>query len=131
MLALVDYPFVFLGARFFIFVKKINMKKQLIGFVFGISITMLLAFNKSAFTPKPSTADVYKVDGLYIFTDSKPVNPYDSLGRFEIGFVRDTQYESIRDNLIKKAKNKFPYADGLILKLDKKGVDHCVVIDLE
>ena len=107
------------------------MKKQIIGFIFGISITMLFAFNKSAFTPKPSTADVNQIEGLYIFTDIKPVNSYDSLGTVEIGFVKHTQYESIRGSLIKKAKNKYPYADGLILKLDKKGVDHCVVIDLK
>lgn len=25
----------------------------------------------------------------------------------------------------------FPYADGIILNFDKKGVDNCIVIDLE
>ena len=107
------------------------MKKQLIGFVFGISTVMLFAFKGVNFSPSSSTADVNQIEGLYIFTDSKPVNSYDSLGTVEIGFVKDTQYESIRGSLIKKAKNKFPYADGLILKLDKKGLDHCVVIDLK
>lgn len=107
------------------------MKKQLIGFIFGISITMLFAFKKSTFTPMASTADVNQIDGLYIFTDSKPVNLYDSLGTVEIGFVKDTQYESIRSSLIIKAKRKFPYADGVLLNFNKKGVDNCVVIDLK
>jgi hypothetical protein len=106
------------------------MKKQLIGFILGISITMLFAFNKSSFTPQASTAQVNQIEDFYIFTDSRPVMPYDSIGIVEIGFITDTQYESIRNNLIKRTKIKFPYADGLILKFDKKGVDHCVVIDL-
>ena len=46
----------------------------------------------------------------------------------EIGFITDTKYESIRGSLITKARNKFPNADGLIMKFDKKGVDKCIVI---
>lgn len=54
--------------------------------------------------------------------------PYDSIGTLEIGFITDTKYESIRGSLITKARNKFPNADGLIMKFDKKGVDKCIVI---
>jgi hypothetical protein len=106
------------------------MKKQLLGFIFGIGITLLFAFNRSEINSQASTAQVNQIEGFYIFTDSRPVMPYDSLGIVEIGFITDTQYESIRNNLIKRTKIKFPYADGLILNFDKKGVDHCVVIDL-
>ncbi len=102
----------------------------MIGFLFGISVSILLAFRGAIFTPSASTAEVNNVEGLYVFTDSKPIVPYDSLGSIEIGFVTDTQYESIRNNLIKRAKNKFPYADGIIMNFNKKGVDNCMVIDL-
>jgi hypothetical protein len=108
-----------------------NMKKQIFGFILGISVTILLSFKSAIFTPSASTAEVNIVEGLYVFTDSKPVMPYDSIGIIEIGFITDTQYESIRNNLIKRAKNKFPYADGIILNFNKKGVDNCVVIDLK
>jgi hypothetical protein len=107
------------------------MKKYLLGFLFGISLAVLLAFKSSNFEPSPATAEVNKVEGYYIFTDSKPVMPYDSIGAFEIGFILDIQYESIRSNFIKKAKNKFPNADGLILNLNKKGLDKCVVIKMK
>jgi hypothetical protein len=107
------------------------MKKQIIGFLFGVSITILLSFRSVIFTPSASTAEVNNVEGLYVFTDSRPVMPYDSIGFIEIGFVSDTQYESIRSSLIKKAKNKFPYADGIIMNFNKKGVDNCIVIDLK
>ena len=106
------------------------MKKHLIGFIFGISITILVSFKASNFIPNASTAEVNKIEGFYIFTDSKPVMPYDSIGTIEIGFITDTQYESIRRALIKKARNKFPDADGLIMKFNKKGVDNCIVINI-
>ena len=108
-----------------------NMKKQVIGFLLGMSVTILLSFRSAVFTPNASTAEVNNVEGLYVFTDSKPLMPYDSIGVIEIGFITDTQYESIRNNLIKRTKIKFPYADGVILNFNKKGVDNCVVIDLE
>jgi hypothetical protein len=106
------------------------MKKSLISFLFGIGVTILLALKVANFEPNASTAEVNKIEGFYIFTDSKPVMAYDSIGALEIGFITDTQYESIRGNLIKKARNKFPNADGLIMKFDKKGVDKCIVIKI-
>jgi hypothetical protein len=104
------------------------MKKYVTGFLFGMSITILAAFKAANFEPKASTAEVNKIEGFYIFTDSKPIMAYDSLATVEIGFVTDTQYESIRRSLIKKARNKFPDSNGLIMKFDKKGVDKCTVI---
>jgi hypothetical protein len=107
------------------------MKKQLIGFLFGISLSALLAFKVSTFEPTSSTGEVNKIDGLNVFTDCTPVLPYDSIGTLEISFILDTQYESIRSSFIKKAKKKFPNADGLILNLNKKGLDKCVVIKMK
>ncbi len=104
------------------------MKKYFIGLLFGISITILFAFKVANYLPNASTAEVNKIKGLYIFTDCKPVMPYDSIGTVEIGFISDTQYESIRGNLIKRTRNKFPNADGLIMKFDKKGIDKCIAI---
>lgn len=77
---------------------------------------------------KNSVAEVSKVEGVYIFTDSRPANKYQKIGEVELGFVVDTQYESIRNNLIKRAKKKYPDAEGLIMKFSKNGLDHCEVI---
>ncbi len=107
------------------------MKKYLLGFLFGISISILLAFKASTFEPTSTTAEINKIDGLHVFTDCIPVLPYDSIGTLGISFILDTQYESIRSNFIKKAKNKYPSADGLILNLNKKGIDKCVVIKMK
>lgn len=106
------------------------MKKHLTSFLLGLSLTMLLAFKVANFATNASTAVVNKIDGFYIFTDCKPVMPYDSIATLEIGFLTDTQYGSMRKSFIKKAKNKFSNANGLIMKFDKKGVDKCTVIKI-
>lgn len=106
------------------------MKKNLLSLLFALSISILFAFQGTNLQTKESTAKVNKINGLYIFTDSQPIAPYDSLGTVDIGFITGTQYEQIRNNLIKRAKAKFPNANGLIMKFDKKGIDKCTVIML-
>ena len=105
-----------------------SMKSNLLACLMGCAITLMFAFTMSNTNPAASSAQVVSIEGLYIFTDSKPLMPYDSLGTVDLGFVWDTQYESVRNNLIKRAKREHMQADGLILKLDKKGVDKCTVI---
>ncbi len=104
------------------------MKRTFLGFLFGSFWVFALAFTIHDYKPNHSTAETLKIDGYYIFTDSKPVMAYDSLGVVDLGFVSGTHYESIRTNLINRAKKKYPTADGLILYLNKKGLDKCSVI---
>jgi hypothetical protein len=104
------------------------MKKTFSGILLGGFLAFTLAFTTSEYKPNHSTAETSKIDGFYIFTDSKPVMPYDSLGVVDLGFVSGTQYESIRTNLIKRARKKHPTADGLILNLNQKELDKCSVI---
>ncbi len=104
------------------------MKKQLLGFILGASVTILLAFKAAEYIPNEATAEVKKIDGVYIFTDSRPVMPYDTLGVVDRGFITGAQYESIKSNLIKRARKRHPNADGLILYLTNIGIDKCVAI---
>ena len=104
------------------------MKSVFGGLLAGICLTGILAFNANKYEPNHSTAEVSKIEGFYIFTDSKPIMPYDTLGDVDLGFVSGTQYETIRANLIKRARKKYPTGDGIILNLDKKGLDKCNVI---
>ena len=104
------------------------MKKTLSGFLLGVFLAFALSFTSNEYKANHSTAETSKIDGFYIFTDSKPVMPFDSLGVVDLAFVSGTQYESIRTNLIKRAQKKYPTADGLILNLNKKGLDNCNVI---
>jgi hypothetical protein len=54
--------------------------------------------------------------------------PHEILGMVDLGFVSGTQYESVRTNLVKRVRKTYPNADGIILNLNKKGVDNCYVL---
>lgn len=104
------------------------MKRFFLSTLACACLVIILAFSANSYEPNHATAEVNKIEGFYIFVDSKPVLPYESLGDTDLGFVSGTQYESIRANLIKRARKNYPTADGLILSLNKKGVDKCNVI---
>jgi hypothetical protein len=104
------------------------MKKNILFFLTGIIVASLFAFTSVAYKAEHGKAQVNYMEGFHVFTDSRPTEKYDSLGVVEIGFITGTQYESIRNNLIKNARKKYPDADGIIIQFDKKGVDKCLVI---
>lgn len=104
------------------------MKNIFIGIYLGFFIATLFAFNTKHYSPNQSSAEVIQSDNLYIFTDCKPIMPYDSLGIITLGVVSGTQYENIKSNLIKRTKKKYPIADGIIMNLNKNGLDQCYAI---
>jgi predicted metal-dependent RNase len=107
------------------------MKKIILGGLIGISITTLFAFKIQNYEFKKATAEVDKIQGLCIFTDSKPLLKYKYLGTVKITFAIDTQYQKLRNQLIKKAKKEFPNADGLIMEFNASGTDKCEAIKFE
>jgi hypothetical protein len=80
------------------------MKKIIIGCLIGIGLTSLVALKGANYEPKKATGEVEQMQGLYIFTDSKPVLDYEYLGTVKVTFALDAQYQGVRDKLIKKAK---------------------------
>ena len=104
------------------------MKKNFLFFLTGFIAASLFAFTNVAYKAEHGQAQVKFIEGFHVFTDSRPTQNYDSLGVVEIGFITSTQYEPIRNNLIKNARKEYPDADGIIIQFDKKGVDKCLVI---
>ncbi len=104
------------------------MKKIILGIIIGFSLTALVAFTAVIYEPKKATGEVEQMQGLYIFTDSKPVLEYEYLGTVTATFGMDSQYQGVRDKLIKKAKKDFPSADGLIMQFKSGGTDKCDAI---
>jgi hypothetical protein len=93
------------------------MKKTSLGILIGLALTFLIAFTSDKTQEvKKSTAEVDQVQGLYIFTDSKPLYEYEYLGSVKNGvrIVGSSQYQPVRDGLIKKIKKEYPQADGAI-----------------
>lgn len=108
---------------------EVNMKKLIIGSLLGMSVSALFAFRYQATSFGKSSAEAAQVNGLYIFTDCKPLADYQSLGKVDISFFMwDTQYESVRNNLVRRAKKKYPEAEGVIIKPSRRGVDIAEVI---
>lgn len=59
---------------------------------------------------------VNQLQGLYIFTDSKPANEYEHLGTIKVKIVLyDASYSHIRNIMIKRALKEYPKAEGLII----------------
>ena len=104
------------------------MKKIIIGCLIGIGLTSLVALKGANYEPKKATGEVEQMQGLYIFTDSKPVLDYEYLGTVKVTFALDAQYQGVRDKLIIKAKTDFPTADGLIMQFKSGGKDKCDAI---
>lgn len=103
----------------------------------GVVITMSKGFTDKAIaikfkeeqnTEELALARVNKVIGLYIFTDCEPVNEYEILGRVKTSFGFATQYQSVRDKLIRRAVRKHPNADGMIFSFSTGGTDRAAVI---
>lgn len=85
-----------------------------------------------------TNAEANQVQGVYIFTDSKPVQDYEYLGTVKNGMVQaptditgrpvlgtvcDPTYNQLRDDLIKRAKKKYKDFSGIIINPDNNTAD--------
>ena len=91
------------------------------------SLFSVLSFTRIAYEPKFQTAEVNQHEGLYIFTDCKPVMEYETLGFVMTSIPIMDNYETQRDAFIKKAKGKYKTLEGLILHTNPTNV-HVEVI---
>jgi hypothetical protein len=104
------------------------MKKIMLGFALAMGIITFEAFKLGSYEAKKNTAEVEQYQGVFVFTDSKPVSEYDFLGSVKGGISLSGQYSSVRDNLIKRAKKEYPNADALIMHFSTGGTDRCDAI---
>ena len=80
-------------------------------------------------------AVVNKIQGFYIFSDCLPTAEYEVIGEVSSDGNSDkeikaskSQYQPVRDYLIKSARQVNYNADGLILSLVNGGIDKAVII---
>lgn len=69
-----------------------------------------------------------KVNGLYVFTDCEPVNEYEIVDREGAAIGWSSEYQAVRDKLVKKAVKDVPDAAGVILTFSTGGIDRAAVI---
>lgn len=100
-----------------------------------ILFTLILSFTFCACFAQKNIAQVNKVQGFYIFTDSQPLAEYDVIGEVTTNGHNDkdikssgAQYQPVRDYLIRAARQVNYQADGLMLSLINGGTDKAIII---
>lgn len=79
--------------------------------------------------PKKSDATVEQVLGMYVFVDSAPKAEYQFLGSVGAGsglgkaMVGAAEFDAKKMRLIKKLKEEYPNADGIIIHFARGGKD--------
>ena len=98
--------------------------------IYVIVCLTIFGFSFINYEPKYSTAEVEQIEGIYIFTDCKPINEYIYMGTVKGPSVSagSSQYTNVRDNLIRRAKKEYPTAQGLIFTFVTGGIDKCDAI---
>lgn len=76
-------------------------------------------FSFSKLDVDKSAATVNTVEGVYVFTDSKPTQAYDYLGTVN-AMTMNGLYTEERSASIKQAKKKYPTVEGIIIHDDGK-----------
>lgn len=98
----------------------------------GLLSVILTTISATVYVTKNDNnlAEVYRMQGLYVFTDSKPVQDYTHIGTSKLTqwAVTSGQYEAVRDILIKKTLKQFPKADAVVLHLYDGGVNRADAI---
>lgn len=107
-------------------------KFLIIAVLFGIFFVLLNILSEQKTMPiekdKTETSTLIPVDGLFVYTDSKPTQDYEILGVLDITFSLAVQYSDIRNKFIEKCLEDYPTADGLILTLNSGSTDTATVI---
>jgi len=69
-----------------------------------------------------------KIEGVYIFTDSVPIDDYETLGSVKSVFSGASGYDAMRNALLQKAKKEHPALNGIIIRPSTNGPDKAEVI---
>jgi len=88
------------------------MKKLIL---FSSIVFILLSFKSgSNYEPNNSTAEVEKIQGLYIYFASKPVSENEYLGTIKVKWTSNSDSDTRLNAAIKKCKSDFPEADAIV-----------------
>jgi hypothetical protein len=92
------------------------MKNFTICLMSALALLCMFSF-KMMYDVRSQTAEVNQLEGIYIFTDSKPIKEYEVLGSIKVGFAMGSEkYAACRDRLISKAKKEYPAAQAIIVQ---------------
>ena len=109
------------------------MKKVILAILAGFVLSIALSFSPVGdYIVKNKTAEVDQISGFYIFVNSTPVKEYKYIATIKCsGTWGSGQYQDIRNNLIKKARKKYPEGNGIIFYFYDGGTDKADIIKLK
>jgi hypothetical protein len=87
--------------------------------LFALSLG-LMSMKNNMYDVKGSTGEVNQIEGLYIFTDSKPVKETEFLGSVKAGVTMSGSYSQIINKIARKARKEYPNADAIIFNGEEK-----------
>lgn len=90
------------------------MKKTITGILIGLSMSFLISAGIDNYVAGKQTAEAQMKSGLYVFTDSKPVQPYEYIATVKSGIVKSGYYDEVINSIIKKVKKQYPQAEAII-----------------
>lgn len=91
----------------------------MIYFVAGLMTFSLFSFKVAEELAQKESASVEQIQGVYVFIHSKPNRPYEYVGSYQPTVVPSGSAKPIINHMIKKGKENFPQADGIIFTSDK------------
>jgi len=96
--------------------------------LFVAAVLLAFAAGKS-FLPDTRPATVHKIGGLFVFWDCAPADDYETIGHIKIkGIVETGDYEDMLTRFLKKTKETYPNADGILYDHDQHNRDNVDVI---
>ncbi len=83
-------------------------------FFLFVLIAVLSAFTAINYEIKKESAEVERVQGLYVFVKAKPLKEYEFLGTVTGPAVSSHEFDVLLEKFIKRVKEKYPDAEGIV-----------------
>ena len=96
--------------------------------IFSLMVCLIITLMAIAQECDFKLANVYRHNGLLIFTDCEPVNEYDVVEHERSVLSWSGQYSEIKNKLTRRALRDYPSADGIIISMTEGHVDRAVVV---
>ncbi len=107
--------------------------KTLIAFLCGVVFAGIIAAKVVSYEPRNGTAEVNQEKGFLIFIDCTPVKKYTVLGQVKkrANWSGSGQFDDVKNDLLDKAKRKYPQGQGLLFSFRDGGTDMVDVIKFD
>lgn len=87
---------------------------------FALLVIVTFSAFKTIYDLRKNSAEVDQVQGVYIFSNSKPVSEFEYLGKVKGPAVASSEFGDMVQYMSKRAKEQFPNCNAIIFDGDIK-----------